>query len=84
MLGSMFSVSRSALSAAQMLDLANTYLKNARNTQDSYLASIFCDEAETSLFQAKHAFKRALSPETLADQTLRNNIAPLTLSEAKY
>ncbi len=83
MLGSMFSVSRSALSAGQMLDLANTYLKNARNTQDNYLASIFCDEAETSLSQAKHAFKRALSPETLADQTLRNNIGTAYFERGK-
>ncbi|KAG0015009.1 hypothetical protein BGZ81_000133, partial [Podila clonocystis] len=57
-----------------MLELTNAYLNNARQTQDSHLASIFCDDAEISLSQAKHAFKRALSPETLADQTLRNKI----------
>ncbi|MCX8567338.1 MAG: HEAT repeat [Glomeribacter sp. 1016415] len=74
MLGSIFSSSRSALSAEQMLGLANAYLNNARQTQDSYLAAIFFDDAEISLSQAKQAFKKAFSPETLADQTLRNKI----------
>ncbi|GLR01980.1 hypothetical protein GCM10007934_17930 [Mycoavidus cysteinexigens] len=74
MLGSIFSSSRSALSAEQMLGLANAYLNNARQTQDSYLAAIFFDDAEISLSQAKQAFKKASSPETLADQTLRNKI----------
>ncbi len=83
MLGSMVSVSRSALSVEQMLGLANTYLNNARKTQDSYLASVFCDDAEISLSQAKHAFKKALSPETLADQTLRNNIGTAYFERGK-
>ncbi len=74
MLGSIFSSSRSALSAEQMLGLANGYLNIARQTQDRHLAAIFFDDAEISLSQAKRAFKKALSPETLADQTLRNKI----------
>ncbi len=83
MLGSILSSPRSALSAEQALDLANAYLKNARNTQDIHLASIFCDDAEISLSQAKQVFKKALSPETLADQTLRNNIGTAYFERGK-
>ncbi len=82
MLGSISSSPWSLLSA-QALDLANAYLKSARNTQDIHLASIFCDDAEISLSQAKQAFKRALSPETLADQTLRNNISTAYFERGK-
>ncbi len=74
MLGSIFSSSRSALSAEQTLNLVNAYLKTARETPDIHIASILCDDAEISLSQAKKSFKRALTPETLADQTLRNKI----------
>ncbi len=40
MLGSIFSSSRSALSAEQMLGLANGYLNIARQTQDRHLAEL--------------------------------------------
>ncbi len=74
LLGSIFSSSRSALSAEQTIDLVNAYLKTARETPDVHIASILCDDAEISLSQAKKTFKRALAPETLADQTLRSKI----------
>ncbi len=83
MLGSILSSPRSALSAEQALDLTNAYLKSARNTQDIHLASIFCDDAEISLSQAKQAFKKAHSPETLADQTLRDNIGTAYFERGK-
>ncbi len=82
MLGNISSSPWSVLSA-QALDLANAYLKSARNTQDIHLASIFCDDAEISLSQAKQAFKRALSPETLTEQTLRNNIGTAYFERGK-
>ncbi len=75
MLGSVLSSSRGGLSAEQTLNLVNTYLNNARHTQDNHLALIFCDDAEVSLSHAKSAFKKARSSDTPADQALRSRIA---------
>ncbi len=67
--------SRPALSAEQTLERVNTYLNNARNTLDSHLASVFCEDAEISLSQAKSAFKKARNPKTTEDHALRNKLA---------
>jgi hypothetical protein len=57
------SSSRSALSAQHMLELANTHLENARKAQkkDSPLASVHCDDADSTLYQLKRAAKSSPS-----------------------
>ncbi len=75
MLGGTFSSLRSALSPEKTLDLANAYLKLARETPALNIALILCNEVDASLSQMKRALKKAHTPQTLADQALRDRIA---------
>ncbi|OAQ21924.1 hypothetical protein K457DRAFT_26622, partial [Linnemannia elongata AG-77] len=55
----------------------------ARKTKDLEIALVLCDDAEASLSQMKKAVKKALAPETLADQTLRDKIATVYFEHGK-
>ncbi|UAW64649.2 pentapeptide repeat-containing protein [Mycoavidus sp. HKI] len=83
MLGNIFSSSRSALSPQKTLDLANCYLENARKAKDLEIALVLCDDAEASLSQMKRALRKAHTPETLADQTLRTKIGTVYFEHGK-
>ncbi len=75
MLDSILSSPRSTLSPQKMLDLASSYLDTARKVKDLEIALVLCDDAEASLSQMKKAVKKAQAPKSVADQTLRDNIA---------
>ncbi|UAW63851.1 NACHT domain-containing protein [Mycoavidus sp. HKI] len=83
MLDSIFSSSRSVLSLQETLDLASFYSKTASEAKDPKIALVLCDDAEASLSQMKKAVKKALAPETLADQTLRDKIATVYFEHGK-
>jgi len=55
---SIISSPRGILSPQQALKLANVYLDNAYNEDDSDIALVLCHDAEISLSQAKKAVKR--------------------------
>lgn len=75
MLSNLLSSPRSVLSAEQTVYLVNSYLETARKTADIHIASILCNDAEVSLSEAKHTFKRVFSSKEPADEALRNKIA---------
>jgi len=45
------------LSAHQALELANVYLENANNANDTNISLVLCHDTEVSLSQAKKAIK---------------------------
>ncbi|KAG0199816.1 hypothetical protein BGX31_004212, partial [Mortierella sp. GBA43] len=56
--GSTITSPRANLSLQQLLEVANTYLDDARNTKDSTVALVFCHDTEVSLAQLKKVAKR--------------------------
>jgi len=67
--GSIISSPRRSLSLQQVLDIANTYLENARNATDPAIALVFCHDTEISLSQVKRAAKH------ISDKAMRERIA---------
>ncbi|KAG0222414.1 hypothetical protein BGX31_009166, partial [Mortierella sp. GBA43] len=55
--GTIISSPRASLSLHQILQVANAYLDNARNTIDPTVALVFCHDTEVSLTQLKKAAK---------------------------
>jgi len=67
--GGIISSPRDSLLPEQALKLANTYLDNARETDDPYVALVLCHDTEVSLSQAKKSSKR------LEVQVVRQGVA---------
>ncbi|KAI8348224.1 WD40-repeat-containing domain protein [Mortierella sp. GBAus27b] len=65
--GTIISSPRASLSLHQVLEVANTYLDNARNATDSTIALVFCHDAELSLSQLKKAVKHSSDKDTRED-----------------
>jgi hypothetical protein len=55
----------------QVLDLANTYLANARNAPDPNIALVLCHDTEVSLSHVKRASKNT------EDKAIREGIATI-------
>ena len=60
--GTIISSPRDILTPIQTLELANTYLDNARKTTDPYVALVLCHDTEVSLAQAVRGVKRLKVP----------------------
>ncbi|KAI8348245.1 hypothetical protein B0O80DRAFT_429771 [Mortierella sp. GBAus27b] len=71
--GSTTSSPRANLSLQQLLEVANTYLDDARNTKDSTVALVFCHDTEVSLAQLKKVAKRT------DDKSARKSISSIYL-----
>ncbi|KAI8348220.1 hypothetical protein B0O80DRAFT_490127, partial [Mortierella sp. GBAus27b] len=61
---SVISSPRSSLSLHQALQVASTYLDNARNASDSTIALVFCHDTEASLSYLKKVAKHADDKDT--------------------
>ncbi|KAG0352355.1 hypothetical protein BGZ54_002822, partial [Gamsiella multidivaricata] len=84
MFGYSFSSSGSTRSPQKELEVANTQLENARKANDPEIALQFCSDAKAALSRTKRAAKKALaSPQSGADQTLRDGIANAYLEHGK-
>jgi len=76
--GSVISSPRANLSPHQILDLANTYLDNARRTTDLNIALVLCHDTEVSLSQVKRVTKH------VDDKVIRDGIATVYLGLAGF
>ncbi|KAI8348219.1 hypothetical protein B0O80DRAFT_429752 [Mortierella sp. GBAus27b] len=75
--GGIIPSSRASLSPHQALQVANTYLDNARNATDSTIALVFCHDSEESLSYLEEAVKHT------DDQDIREGIAAIYIGLGK-
>jgi len=59
---------RGTLSPKQALKLANVYLDNAYNEDDSDIALVLCHDTEVSLSQAKKTVKRTEDHQSVTEE----------------
>jgi DNA-binding IclR family transcriptional regulator len=65
--GTIISSPRAGLSLHQVLEVAHTYLDNARNATDSTIALVFCHDTEVSLSQLKKVTKHTSDKDAHQD-----------------